>query len=136
MTRTLTVVPTLPVSRGPTARTWSPRMRSSSTGPTTARTVRLATRRTKEPVVVSRGGLFPRNCVSDDPVYVDDTSLGQLYKSRTLQMATKILSDPTHFLHDLLPSGRRFRMPTVKTQRALKSFIPSSIKYLNQLHIK
>ena len=29
-----------------------------------------------------------------------DTSLEQLYKSRTLQMATKILSDPTHVLHD------------------------------------
>ena len=58
-----------------------------------------------------------------------------LYKTRTLQMATKILSDPTHFLHDhydLLPSGRRYRMPIIKTQRALKSFIPSSIKYVNQ----
>jgi len=56
-----------------------------------------------------------------------DTSLEQLYKSRTLQMATKILSDPTHFLHDcykFLPSGRRYRMPTVKTQRAHP---PSSI---------
>ena len=63
-----------------------------------------------------------------------NTILEQLYKSRTLQMATKILSDPTHFLHDHydLPSGRRCRMPTVKTQRALKSFIPPSIKYLNQ----
>ena len=64
-----------------------------------------------------------------------DVSLAQLYKSRTLQMGTKILSDPTHFLHyhyGLLHSGRRYRMPTVKTQRALKSFIPSSIKYLNQ----
>ena len=64
-----------------------------------------------------------------------DTSLEHLYKSTTLQMATKILSDPTHFLpdhYDLLHSGRRYRMPTVKTQRALKSFIPSSIKYLNQ----
>ena len=29
-----------------------------------------------------------------------DTSLEQLYKSRTLQMTTKVLSDPTHFLHD------------------------------------
>ena len=66
-----------------------------------------------------------------------DTSLEQLYKSGTLQMATKILCDPTHFLHDhydLLPSGRRCRMSTVKTQRALKSFIPSSIKYLNRPH--
>ena len=66
-----------------------------------------------------------------------DTSLEQLYKSRTLQMATKILSDRTHFLHDhydILPSGRRYNMRTVKTQRALKSFISSSIKYLNQPH--
>ena len=34
------------------------------------------------------------------------SSLEQLYKSRTLQMATKILSDPTHLLHNryyLLP---------------------------------
>ena len=68
-----------------------------------------------------------------------NTSLEQLYKLRTLQMATKILPDRAHFLHDhydLLPSGRRYRMPTVKTQRALKSFIPSSIKYLNQSHKK
>ena len=46
-----------------------------------------------------------------------------------------MLSEVTHFLHDhydLLPSGKRYRMPTVNTQRALKSFIPSSIKYLNQ----
>ena len=71
--------------------------------------------------------------------YTPDTCLEQLYKSGTLQIATKILSDPTHFLHDhydLLPSGRRYRMPTVKTQRALKSFIPSSIKYLNHPHTK
>ena len=64
-----------------------------------------------------------------------DPSQEQLYKSRTMQMATKILSDRTHFLHDhydLLPSGRRYRMPTVKTQRAFTSFIPSSNKYLNQ----
>ena len=67
-----------------------------------------------------------------------DTSLEQLYKSRTLQMATKMLSDPTHFLHDhydLLPPGWRYRMPTVKIQRALTSFIPSSIKYMNQPQI-
>ena len=46
-----------------------------------------------------------------------DTSLEQLYKSRTLQMATKILSDRSHFLHDhndILPSGRRY-MPIIKT---------------------
>ena len=55
------------------------------------------------------------------------------------KIATKIVFDPTNFLHDcyeLLPSGRRYRMPTVKTQRALKSFIPSSIKYMNQPHTK
>ena len=57
---------------------------------------------------------------------------GAIVQVNNTAIATKILSDPTHFLHDhydLLPSGRRYRMPTVKT---LKSFIPSSIKYLNQ----
>ena len=45
-----------------------------------------------------------------------------------------MISDPTHFLHakyELLPSGRRHRMPAVRTQLAMKSFIPSSIKLLN-----
>ena len=63
-----------------------------------------------------------------------DSSLQKLYNMRTIQMAKKIISDPTHFLHakyDLLPSGRRHRMPAVRTQRAMKSFIPSSIKLLN-----
>ena len=36
--------------------------------------------------------------------------------------------------YNLLPTGRRNRMPTVKTQHALKSLIQSSIKYLNQPH--
>ena len=63
-----------------------------------------------------------------------DSSLQKLYNMRTIKMAKKIISDPTHFLHakyDLLPSGRRHRMPVVRTQRAMKSFIPSSIKLLN-----
>ena len=63
------------------------------------------------------------------------TSLEQLHKSKLRQMTVKILSDPTHFLHDhydLLHTGRRYRIPTVKTQRAHKSFMPSSNKYLNQ----
>ena len=68
-----------------------------------------------------------------------DSSLQKLYNMRTIQMAKKIISDPTHFLHakyDLLPSGRRHRMPAVRTQRAMKSFIPSSIKLLNHLEIR
>ena len=63
-----------------------------------------------------------------------DSSLQKLYNMRTIQMAKKILSDPTHFLHakyDLLPSGRRHRMPAVRAQCAMKSLIPSSIKLLN-----
>ena len=68
-----------------------------------------------------------------------DSSLQKLYNMRTIQMAKKIISDPTHFLHakyDLLPSGRRHRMPAVRTQRAMKSFIPSSIKLLNHWEIR
>ena len=84
-------------------------------------------------------GLFACKLALTDPLREvhDFSRVEQLYKSRTLQMATKILSDPTHFLHDhydLLPSGRRNRMPIVKIQRALKSFIASFIKYLNQPH--
>ena len=62
-----------------------------------------------------------------------DTSLEQLYKWRTPQMVNKILSDPTHFWHDqcgLLLSGRRYRMSIVRTQCALKSFIPCCLSYL------
>ena len=58
-----------------------------------------------------------------------DASLEQLYKSRTLQMATQILFDRIHFLHDhydLLPPGRIYRMQ----QKNPAS--PDIIKYLNQ----
>ena len=50
-------------------------------------------------------------------------------------MAKKIIYDPTHFLHakyDLLPSGRWHRMPAVRTQRAMKSFLPSSYRIIER----
>ena len=64
-------------------------------------------------------------CTPAPPVWSNDTS----------QIAKKMLSDPSHFVHDqydLLPSERRYRMPTVRAQRAAKSFTSSSIKCMNQ----
>ena len=64
-------------------------------------------------------------CPPATPVWSNDTS----------QIAKKMLSDHSHLLHDqydLLPSERRYRMPTVRTQRASKSFTSSSIKWMNQ----
>ena len=54
--------------------------------------------------------------------------------SPSTRQAEKILSDQTHILHteyQLLPSGRRFRIPTCRLNRFRNSFVPTSIKILN-----
>ena len=45
--------------------------------------------------------------------------------------AASCMNHSLHDKYDLLPSGRRHRMPTVRTQRVMKSCIPSRIKLLN-----
>ena len=63
-------------------------------------------------------------------------SLINIYNKRTKQKSTQITLDITHTLHSqysLLPSGRRYRAPTVRTNRALSSFVPASIRLLNGL---
>jgi hypothetical protein len=55
-------------------------------------------------------------------------SLTELYESRVVRKATSILSDETHVLakhFELLPSGRRFRVPKMSKVRKKSSFIPS-----------
>ena len=57
-----------------------------------------------------------------------------IYEQSVLRQAEKILSDQTHILHteyQLLPSGRRFRVPTCRLNRFRNSFVPTSIKILN-----
>ena len=61
-------------------------------------------------------------------------SLQMLYEQSVTRQAQKIVSDPTHILHQefqLLPSGRRFRVPRTRLNRYKNSFLPTSIKLLN-----
>ena len=61
-------------------------------------------------------------------------SIEELYNQSVITQAIKISSDSTHPLsseYELLPSGRRFRMSKWKTNRFKLSFVPASIKLLN-----
>ena len=62
-------------------------------------------------------------------------SLQDLYASRTLRRAGKIMADPSHPGHKLLvplPSGRRLRSIRTKTSRHLSSFFPSAVGLINK----
>ena len=61
--------------------------------------------------------------------------LSSIYERQILNQAVKIISDPSHFLHSeysLLPSGRRYKIPMVKTKRTRTSFISETISLLNK----
>ena len=65
-------------------------------------------------------------------------SLQNIYEQSIIRQAKTIVSDPTHILHpelQLLPSGRRFRVPRSRLNRYKHSFLPMSIKLLN-IHMK
>ena len=58
----------------------------------------------------------------------------QVYKNRMKSLSEKIMKDTTHPLCDefqILPSGRRLRVPYTRTERYRKTFVPLSIKYMN-----
>jgi len=60
----------------------------------------------------------------------------QLYLTRLQQKADKVCMDTTHPLSVEfmpLPSGRRYRYPNVRTNRAKNSFIPMAITQLNKM---
>ncbi|XP_071326651.1 uncharacterized protein [Trachinotus anak] len=62
-------------------------------------------------------------------------SLQDLYASRTLRRAGKIVADsshPGHKLFETLPSGRRLRSFRTKTSRHKNSFFPSAISLINK----
>ena len=62
-------------------------------------------------------------------------SLSYLYEKRVLKLSLKILSDSDHVLFTefvKLPSGRRYLMPRFKTNRYKNSFVPASIRLLNE----
>ena len=70
---------------------------------------------------------------------VTQSTLTALYERLAVNKATKILADDTHILHGeyiLLPSSRRFRTTTCKTNRKQLSFIPMSIRLLNDTSLR
>ncbi|KAK9537447.1 hypothetical protein VZT92_005063 [Zoarces viviparus] len=65
-------------------------------------------------------------------------SLQDLFASRTLKRARKIVADPSHPGHDLfvpLPSGRRLRSIRTKTSRHTNSFFPSAVGLINRARV-
>ena len=64
----------------------------------------------------------------------DYQTLQSIYQQTVFRQAQRIVNDPFHILHseyDLLPSGRRYRVPHCKLNRFKNSFVPTSITFLN-----
>ena len=62
-------------------------------------------------------------------------SMNVLYEKRVKVKGQRIASDCSHGMckfYELLPSGRRFRIPKLKTLRCKNSFIPMSINFMNK----
>jgi len=61
-------------------------------------------------------------------------NLQYLYENCILNRVQNILGDQTYFLYsqyELLPSGRRYRVPMYKLNRYKNSFVPVSVQMLN-----
>ena len=72
--------------------------------------------------------------ISSKVTGVTQSTLTALYEKQVVNKATRILADDKHVLHAdyiLLPSSRRFRTVTCKTNRKRFSFVPMSIRLLN-----
>lgn len=84
--------------------------------------------------LTSKGRLSKLVNVAAKVVGVHLTQLHDVYAKRVMSKAKQILKYPDHPLFgefSLLPSGRRFRIPTVRTRRARDSFISVAIRSLN-----
>lgn len=58
-----------------------------------------------------------------------------LYENCVLNQVEWIVNDPTHFWfpqYQLLPSGRRYRVPKCRLNRYKKSFVPVSVGLVNK----
>ncbi|XDV11492.1 hypothetical protein PO909_000423 [Leuciscus waleckii] len=69
-------------------------------------------------------------------VGIELRTITQIYEHRTTRKGQLVLSDVTHPLCielQLLPSGRRFKLPLCKSNRYRNSFIPAAIRFLNDL---
>jgi hypothetical protein len=66
---------------------------------------------------------------------IDNMSLEEIYTKSAIQRCKVIVNDETHPLHNLynmLPSGRRMRSLKCRTTRYSKSFVPASIRLINE----
>ncbi len=62
------------------------------------------------------------------------SSLQEIFEQTVMKQGQKITTDPNHILYkeyELMPSGRRYRLPNCKLNRYKFAFIPLSIKLLN-----
>jgi hypothetical protein len=69
---------------------------------------------------------------SDSHSQIDSND--SLYAEQLKQLSTKIVNDIRHPLHDnfvLLKSGRRYRVPRLRTNRFRNSFVPRAINAMN-----
>lgn len=58
-----------------------------------------------------------------------------LYENCVLNQVERIVNDPTHFLfphYELLPSGRRYRVPKCRLNRYKRSFVPVPVGLFNK----
>ena len=72
--------------------------------------------------------------VASKVVGVQLSQLQHIYDRRVRGKANQILNCPDHPLFgefNLLPSGRRFRLPMLRTKRARDSFIPVAIRNID-----
>ena len=61
--------------------------------------------------------------------------LQELYESRVRKKAKGMYEDESHSLakyFDLMPSGKRFRVPYCHSQRFKRTFVPQAIALLNK----
>ncbi len=59
-------------------------------------------------------------------------SLQDIFERSVRKQSLKIIRDPSHILHkayELMPSGRRYRVPICKLNRYKFSLIPLSVKF-------
>ena len=66
-------------------------------------------------------------------------SMQSIYEQASLRQANRIVSDTSHVLYaeyELLPSGRRFRVPCSRLNRFKNSLIPVSINLPNSRQSK
>jgi len=81
-----------------------------------------------------------RNClnsivnISSKIIGIKQRDLNSFYQQQLIRKLESIVSIEDHALineFNLLKSGRRYRMPCCKTNRHLKSFVPSAVKAFN-----